>query len=41
MKLGALLFLALVMPFGLFVLAGMAVKHVVRSMRMRQVTAVR
>ena len=36
MKVGAVLFLAFVMPFGWLVLAGMAGKHMLKSYRRRQ-----
>jgi len=39
MKLGAILFLAFVMPFGIFVLAGMAGRHMLKAYRRRPVPA--
>jgi hypothetical protein len=39
MKLGAILFLAFVMPFGFFVLAGMAGRHMLKAYRRRLVLA--
>lgn len=41
MKVGAVLFLALVMPFGVLVLAGMLVKYTVKSIRQRQLAIAR
>ena len=39
MKLGAILFLAFIMPFGFFVLAGMAGRHLLKAYRRRPALA--